>query len=666
MLTRSKLLSFVVALALIAPVSAQTITPQIGGGIGQFDGGISAPGGVPGFVPSGASQFIDAVNNLGYDGTGGTAASKITVARANAGVVFDSAGNASTVGANTARLSYDEENLFTTKPSGLLVEQGVTNGTGAIDFTTAVVGTLGSGGAMPTGMGKGPADNSGLTYDVTAKDATSFTVRAHGTTISGTPVIHFSLGTGAVTPAAVITAGFSAQLTAGSWTNIGTAFASLDVYNSGPALINQHVKALALFSAVNGQYFSTDIVWPFELNNQTVDASAATAGPALFFLPPQTSAVDITLKISRSFVVNAANRLAWQPTASRAADNVTVNKPNCTAPFTKAVQARMQRTVGTGTLWQCDDGTQNNRVTIRATDYGVFLTIVSSGSTLVNTLIADIPKYSLATIALSLSSTAYAVSANGDPAVTGAVTPPSGLTTERIGGDGTNYWNGFIRTVTGYTSAKTSGQVQTLALGGIDFFDDFNRADGAVGTAPTGQSYTTVANTGVGTVVAAIASKFLKATDAGLGGQTSAYTGVQLGATTKLMSAMSTFSTGNSGNGGLLLSDPGGVTTITTTSIHTPYSDITMNWEVYDASVHVQIDGTSGWTAQARDGATRSHCAWIISGNAMILMLASGEVVRKVDSRFSTDGGVWAIYEHLWNNLGDQVAFKSVAAELPH
>lgn len=620
-------------------------------------------GALPSWVPAGASAWIDFVNNRAWDRSGVcAAASKIAVSRASSAAVFNADGSIVTVANNTARIGCDE--IFN-EASGLLVEKGVTNGSGAIDFSTAVVGTLGSGGALPTGVIRDAGiDNSGLTYDVTAKDASSVTIRMHGTTISGTPVIQLLFGLGACSPGDVVTASFWAQLVGGSWANMGSVFLSLEEYNAGPSLVNRQLVGLANGSAVNLAYFSSDIAWPVEIRNRTVDASTTQAGPALLCLPVASSAVDITIKFSRPSLENSAFRTTWQPSASRAAEDIVVNRALGAPPWTIGIFARMPRVVGTGTLWQLDDGTQNNRVTLRVSDYGVFLTIVSASSTLVDQLVADVPKYSKLNVVVSLSAAAYAVSANGKPAKTGSVTPPSGLTIERVGGDRTNYWNGHIYSQAYYSSAKSSAQVQTLSLAGVTYFDDFDRADGAVGTAPTGQVYDWVADTGVGTVVAAIASKFLKATDAGLGGQTTAYTGVNVASAPKLMSAIGIYSSATTNNGGLLVSDPGGVLTITTQSLHIPFTDLLMNWEVYESSAHTTIDGATLSTAATRDGSTRSHCAWAVKGNAMMLLLASGEIVRAVDSRFATDGGKWAILEQIWNTGGTQYQFKSAAAEV--
>ena len=58
------------ALLISAKLYANTITPQIGGGISQFDGGISAPQAASGPAPTGAILRIDNTSNiLRIDGT---------------------------------------------------------------------------------------------------------------------------------------------------------------------------------------------------------------------------------------------------------------------------------------------------------------------------------------------------------------------------------------------------------------------------------------------------------------------------------------------------------------------------------------------------------------------------------------------------------------------
>lgn len=57
------------ALLLASSVGAATITPQIGGGIGQFDGGISSGGGLAA-PPSGFAYKVDPSGNFYIDPMG--------------------------------------------------------------------------------------------------------------------------------------------------------------------------------------------------------------------------------------------------------------------------------------------------------------------------------------------------------------------------------------------------------------------------------------------------------------------------------------------------------------------------------------------------------------------------------------------------------------------
>lgn len=60
-----RITSLMVALALILAAShGATITPQIGGGIGQFDGGISQSAASLGPQPTGKILLVDGVSHL--------------------------------------------------------------------------------------------------------------------------------------------------------------------------------------------------------------------------------------------------------------------------------------------------------------------------------------------------------------------------------------------------------------------------------------------------------------------------------------------------------------------------------------------------------------------------------------------------------------------------
>lgn len=611
------------------------------------------------FVPPGASFFADFVANNGWSGSGTTTSTaQITVSRASIASIYtvgSSPPAMSTVANNTARLSADD---ILGLNAGLLIEQSITNGCGTWDPTTAVLGVVGSGGAFPTGT-LTTTDSSGLTKTITAKDANGFNVRYTGTAVAG--LMELTLCTGTVTAGTKVTAGYTAQLIAGSWTNFGTILPSIEEYTSG-AFANRIVYNTFENNHTSGNYLNIDAPWYVEFNNQTIDTLITTAGPALLAINAASGAVDITLRFERPQIDNTTIRTAWQAAASRAADNVTINHPLGATPWSLDLTADSPRESATGTLWQLDDGTNSNYVSLNITNYELFLTVETSGAQTANIDIGPVPTLSRFNVAVGLSSSAYTISLNGYK-ITGSVTVPAGLTTERLGNGAQGYWNGFVQNITHYASKLSDSALVTLSLGGSTYWDNFHRANGAPGTAPTGQVYTT-SGTGGGVVTPVITSNLLTAPDSG-GAQTAGYTSVDLGASfvPKFFSTIFVLSNATTGNGGLLISNAGGINTITANSLHSYFTDLSVGWTVFvTMPPFTTIDSGFPIAAYVRDGTTKQHYAWALNSTAQYMRTSTGEVQRVPNASFQQQAGEFQILEHFWNTGGCQISFVAGAA----
>lgn len=637
-------------LFLIATGTAIAQVPNIPLGPGGVSllGPESLGNGIPAFVPTGALFFADFIANNGYSGGGATTSTaQINVSRASIAAVYNTNGSISTVGNNVARLSASE---VLPEMAGLLVEQSTANGPGAVDFTTAVVGVLGSGGALPTGVLR-DQDSTGLTLTVTEKDASGFQVKYTGTANGG--LGQLVLGTGAFAPAATATMSFNAQLVSGSWTNLGSIFISIEEYNSGAAWTNRVLfGAFEADHAISNQFFNTDIPWVVEFNNQIISANVATAGPAFVFLPASSGPVNAEFRFERPQIEPSTIRTTYQPAATRSADNVTgigTSALLSAAPYSIVVTADGPRESGTGTIWEANDGTSNNYVSLYLSNWQIKLKITSSSSVLTDTAIAFVPAMGRFSTALSVSSTGFAASVNGKPVITGSLTPPSASMTENFGNGQAGYLNGFIQNRTLYNTAKNNTQLASLSIPPGVFWDDFGRANGAPGTAPTGQPWVQIPNSGNGIVLATIASDVLTTADSGFS-STASYSGYDMGSgnVPKILAATVIFSTGTGGFGGDIISNPEGLTTtndITDQSNHTGIGWGEFDWTVFKTQVSTTLDQSNARSSPATDGVTRYQVARIINGNAQINRTMTGQLQRFVDSRFASYQGQYNIWE---------------------
>lgn len=175
-------------------------------------------------------------------------------------------------------------------------------------------------------------------------------------------------------------------------------------------------------------------------------------------------------------------------TAMRSADTYTRTGGNDLSAASGQLDIAARTSVGTTTqvLWQRDDGTQNNRLTIyRDPSRFIHFVIVSGGviqSDRTIQVVADNTDFS---VSMAWAGTLASYTVNGGiPFVEAAVTLPTGITTERLGADTSgNQWGGRIRTIASYSSAT----ITPLA-----FYDSFNRANTSPGTMsnpPVGSAY---------------------------------------------------------------------------------------------------------------------------------------------------------------------------------
>jgi hypothetical protein len=206
-----KLLTFLIALALLAPLHAQSITPQIGGGIGQFDGGISVPSHVPPWVEPGAAVDLN-FSISQYYGCSLSSCLSLTRASSKTNLLPTSA-------SGYAYSTFGSGVLAITSGLGVLIEEARTNqllnSTAPATQTTASLATgtytlwvNGSGSAtMSSGTGTGCGTGAASQGTVV-----TFTITVTGTctvTVAGS-LNAFQLELGNVGSSFIVTTGTTA------------------------------------------------------------------------------------------------------------------------------------------------------------------------------------------------------------------------------------------------------------------------------------------------------------------------------------------------------------------------------------------------------------------------------------------------------------------------
>ena len=201
------------------------------------------------------------------------------------------------------------------------------------------------------------------------------------------------------------------------------------------------------------------------------------------------------------------------------------------------------------------------------------------------------------------------------------------------------------------TELLTNGGFETA--GADNLSDTFTRADGAPGVAESGQTWVRVPAGDVANVVeATISSNALIAADSG-GAVTSAYTGVDLGAThlPNRMRATIVFSTGTLGGNVVLISNPNGlahVSEITAGSVHINFSD-------YYCKIGYFASGTLYPVGQydypvpdrcLRDNTTPYSIGWSISGDVISVEMPNGTVQQYTSAALVAKLGRYCTFEH--------------------
>lgn len=490
----------------------------------------------------------------------------------------------------------------------------------------------------------------GLVVEILSSDATGLTFRIHGTAGSnGDWLLNFGSTTDLVVAAGEVWTGSIVVQKVAQAGVLGQGLTFIE-RNAGGAFVNQ---------TQSPQDFQPDVMFPHAAKK------VVTVGPrlnlAMYLNCAAGSAVDATYKILHPQLEKKAYPTAYIATpfnggASRVADSLIAAAPTLFSAHFLAAQA--SRWVSTGTLLQFDDGTANNRVTLRNDNSRLICSVVKDGVVLSDSYIGKVLPMTLLKLGVELNPGYVAVSWQGKPAV--SIPVPNGLvamTRTLLGLGAAGAWGGTLSRYTGIAAALPVADLRynTMPEG---LFDDFDRADGAIGVPPTGQTYVQAVPWPLDSPAppenyADIVNKTLATRDSGTT-VTASYNCVDLLRVPSRMMASVAYSAGTLGGGNATL--------ICTSRGMRKVADIT------DGSFHIsfldnqaQVQGFPGGngnfvvyayfdypTACARDGATFYNLGWRVIGNGIVILMPGGSLRRVVVPALVAEMGRYADYESFW------------------
>lgn len=598
-----------------------------------------------------------------------------------------------------------------------------------VDLNTAVTGTIGSGGTLPTGMSY-ISSNTITNYTWSAGQITFTTGSAHalaanvnsfnvvgvspsgangrylcqtgttGSTLVGTLVADpgsFSsagvmtalalnyditnLGSGAVRIRAYGTCGQSSsnRLLMASSTGITTAVStsytiSWNIKQIGPIVgptASANASPLGKGCQTNtsaGAFVSS--IFPVGQPIRTADgltvqvsypittpATGARIQPIFAgFNIPINGAVDYTVELSNIQVTLGAGMMAYTTNASPiSADDLTINNLSSllSADLTTVVTARLPPDNYSGTIIQMGSG--SNRVEVTQSNYAISINVVNAGVSTATTLGLVIP-WMRTKAAISLTSGVVKASLNGKPAVLCGVAPS--LTGMSLGKGGTAALRGSIEACAILSAAVSDADLAIMAMPLNAMYDDFDRADGAVGQSWTGQTYE---HTGTA-ATSLIASKRVVTTDSG-GATTSSYFLTDMGAKPKISGgAMAWENAAGSASAGVIttpndtsISQGTAAPGITALANHflTSSPGVFAGKFLNNALTDHQWNFSST-AIQLKDGATIAVTAWKMrpSDGVLAVRVHNGETVIFTDENYYAISGQYSIFESFWGGSG--------------
>jgi hypothetical protein len=526
----------------------------------------------------------------------------------------------------------------------------------SVDLSTGTTGTVYTNGAL-TGPGAFPTGLSlvspmGLSIDYTVLGANEGQMRAYGTATASGNLRLFLAGPTAITVVGSTTYTVSLQVQ-----QVGTCTGpSISLGGSPFSKGAQYNTAAGSFVSssfpVGNPIRSDDQIYVPVTEVVTTPATGVRLAPILSMLNiPNGSTVDCTFKFKEVQVTLGTGTMQYLGRgASAAADNLTINNWPTVTDFSFTAAFRAPPDNYSGSIYEIGSGA--NRIEVLQTSYSVSIKVVNGGVTTQTTLGLILP-WQRNKVALSVTGGAVLASLNGKPAVSCGTAPS--LSGAKFGSGTTGPLRGSVETGVIYNVGLNAANVKTLATLSNAMFDDFDRANGALSTAWTGQPYQQT-----GTAASAvISSKTVVTTDSG-GATTSAYFMVDMGSTPKIGGgAMAWLNQAGSASAGLI-----------STPNNTSVSDGSAAPGIVQGSAHflAAVGGlfagkfSSGvltdhqWNysssvLQPKDGVTSYPIVWLLrpSDGAMAVRTWNGETEYFAGENYYAAAGRYFVPESYWS-----------------
>lgn len=205
---------------------------------------------------------------------------------------------------------------------------------------------------------------------------------------------------------------------------------------------------------------------------------------------------------------------------------------------------------------------------------------------------------------------------------------------------------GFETNATGWAGAASATVARAAKIA-----DTFTRANGAIGTAETGQTWVQVAAGGA-VVLATVSGNALVAADSGAGA-TAAYSGIDLGAGRKPLRMAATISWGagvSRYSAAAIICNVGGLSTVSNItvdgSLHITFGDTSCAVGWWFNNVLTNVGSYTYSSACARDGVSTYNVGWSLNGSTVIVEMPDGTTQTYTDANFATYSGRYCTFEH--------------------
>lgn len=560
-------------------------------------------------------------------------------ARSGAATEWDASGALVDISAGSPRVAFDQH---TRRAMGLRFAPAAQQYVRNQDMAGAVAGVVGSGGVWPTNWHTTDS-TAGATWTIIGtivrNGITCLRVRLQATT-AGAATFALQMEKNDSTNPAIAAAAQTWIASAYLGVSAG-AFTGVSAVRLG---ITERTAA-GTFQAQNGQAIETSSQAAYLAGyfgrigyvRTLSGGSTARVAPNVMVVTSSAQTIDLTLDIGLPEIRQAATLTQELRTLDAVAGDTlsaaigygigggVLSVAGTSAPFSMA-----------GVLAQVDDGSANNRVTLRRTATGdVYCTVLVGGSSVADFQVGRWPNDTQGAAVVRWGPQGIDACLSGGASKSAAAAGPARITTWRLGSDsaGASQWGGTVSAVSLFALDTTGMQARTVQPLSV-LAEDFFRADG-VPAPVAGGAYVVVPYTTSASAVRepVISSGFMVAPSAASEsstGVTAAYLGYDLAQTPARITAAFDMADGATAFGNVTLISTrlglGSVANITGGSLHNSITDASYIFGYFDAGSLVTV-ATIAFARIARDGTIYQAGVRHLGGGMFLAELPDGRSV---------------------------------------